>query len=65
MAAAGQTELRDTVMALRLREASLLSDTNALKCRLIEIETQVCVSELHGVWADGRGPRGFSLNPAG
>jgi len=35
-------ELRDTVMALRLRETSLVSDMNALKRRLIELETQVC-----------------------
>jgi len=39
-----QAELRDTVMALRLRETSLVSDINALKCRLIELETQVCKS---------------------
>jgi len=37
-----QAELRDTVMALRLREASLVSDMSALKRRLIELETQVC-----------------------
>ena len=37
-----QAELRDTVMALRLREASLVSDVNAVKRRLIELETQVC-----------------------
>jgi len=36
------SELRDTVMALRLRDASLVSDMNALKRRLIELETQVC-----------------------
>ena len=36
------SELRDTVMALRLREASLVSDMSALKRRLIELETQVC-----------------------
>jgi len=37
-------QLRDTVMALRLREASLVNDMNALKRRLIELETQVCSS---------------------
>ena len=36
-------QLRDTVMALRLREASLVSDMNTLKRRLIELETQVCM----------------------
>ena len=30
-------------MALRLREASLVSDMNTLKRRLIELETQVCM----------------------
>jgi len=29
-------------MALRLREASVVSDMNAVKRRLIELETQVC-----------------------
>lgn len=38
-------QLRDTVMALRLREASLVSDMNALKRRLIELETQNHVNE--------------------
>jgi len=39
--ASSQAELRDTVMALRLREASLISDMNTLKRRLVELETQV------------------------
>jgi len=33
-------------MALRLREASLVSDMSAVKRRLIELETQVCAASL-------------------
>jgi hypothetical protein len=36
-----QTDLKETVMALRLRETYLVCDLNLLKQKLMELETQV------------------------